>query len=101
MWQRKVGGTSHFNQVGTIRWREGEMRERKRKKNREKKRKKKKIGVRSSTFSLGFTEIGPLVFIGARDKIYLRDESSMWVQESGVFAKLHGNFWACFRAARN
>ena len=29
----------------------------------------------SSTFSLGFTEIGPLVFVGARGKVHLRGES--------------------------
>ena len=47
------------------------MRERKRK---EKKRKKKR-GVRSSTFSLGFTEIGSSVLIVARDKVHLHDKS--------------------------
>ena len=45
------------------------------KKKREKKRNKKKRGVRSSTFSLRFTEIGPSVFVGARGKVRLRDES--------------------------
>ena len=50
----------------------GKKRERKRK---EKKRKKKKRRVRSSTLSLGFTEIGSSVFVGARDKVHQRDES--------------------------
>ena len=59
-----------------------------RRKMRERKRKEKKRGVRDSTFSLLFTEIGPLVFIGARGKVRLCDESFAWVQESGVFAKL-------------
>ena len=36
---------------------------------------KRERGVRSSTFSLRFTEIGPSIFVGARGKVYLRDES--------------------------
>ena len=55
---------------------------------KEKEREKKKRGVRSSTFSLGFTEIRSSVFVGARSKVRLRDESFAWVQESVVFAKL-------------
>ena len=47
------------------------------KKNKYKNKKRKKRGVRSSTFSLGFTEIGSTVFIGARDKVHPRDESFM------------------------
>ena len=58
---------SHLNQVGSIRWGEGKRRERK--------RKKKKKGVRSSTFSLRFTEIVLSVFVGARNKVRLREES--------------------------
>ena len=55
---------------------------------KEKEGEKKKRGVRSSTFSLGFTEIGSLVSVGARRKVCLRYKSFAWVQESGVFAKL-------------
>ena len=44
--------------------------------------------MRRSTFPLGFTEIGPSVFIEARGKVHLCDESFAKVQESGVFAKL-------------
>ena len=78
MWQ---GGdfpleSSWVNSVGE----KGKMRERK--------RKKKKRGVRSSTFSLRFTEIGPSAFVGAKGKVHLRDESFAYVQESGVFSKL-------------
>ena len=57
---------SHFNQVGS------DLEERR--KNREKKRKKKKSGVRSSTFSLRSTEIGPSIFVRVRGKVHLRDE---------------------------
>ena len=42
---------------------------------KEKKTKKEKRGVRRSTFSLGFTEIRPLVFNGARGKVHSRNES--------------------------
>ena len=59
-----------------------------RRKNEEKKRKKKESEVRSSTFSLRSTEIGSSVFVGARGKVHLRDESFTYVQEYGVFAKL-------------
>ena len=44
-------------------------------KNQGKKKKEKKREVRSSTFSLRFMEIGPSVFVGARGKVHLRDES--------------------------
>ena len=40
-----------------------------------KEKKKKESGMRSSTFSLGSTEIGPSIFIGARGKVHLRNES--------------------------
>ena len=43
---------------------------------------------RSSNFSLRSTEIEPLVFIEARGKVSLHDESFAWVLESGFFAKL-------------
>ena len=71
MWEE----VSHLNQVGTIRWGRRKMRERKRKKKRGNKRKKKKRGVRSSTFSLRFTEIEPSFFVGARGKVHLRGKS--------------------------
>ena len=45
-------------------------------------------GVPHSNFSLDFTAIELLVFVGARGKVRLRDESFAWVQESGVFTKL-------------
>ena len=35
----------------------------------------RETGVRSSTFSLRSMEIGPSIFVGARGKVYLRDES--------------------------
>ena len=63
---------SHLNQVEIN---SVGRRKRERKKKREKKRNKKKRGVRSSTFSLIFKEIGPSVFVGARGKICLCDES--------------------------
>ena len=65
--RRRWEEISHLNHVGTVRF--------ERKKKREKKRKEKKIGVRSSTFSLGFTEIGPSVFVEARGKVHPCDES--------------------------
>ena len=58
------------------------------KKGKKRKERRKKRGMRSSTLSLDFTEIGPSVFVGARGKVCLRDESFTWVQESGVFTKL-------------
>ena len=70
MARRRWEEISHLNQVGIIRW---ERREKggkeKEKKKKEKKRKKKKRGVRSSTLSLRFTEIGPSVFVEARGKV--------------------------------
>ena len=64
---------SHLNQVNQIRW---ERRKNKGKKKKENKRKKKESGVRSSTFSLRSTEIGPSVFVEVRCKVHLHDESS-------------------------
>ena len=69
MWQ---GGDFPLEQIGTIRWGEGKGGKKKKK---EKKREKKRRRVRSSSFSLDFTEIGSSVFVGARDKVLLRDES--------------------------
>ena len=66
--RRRLEETSHLNQVDQFSGEKG-------KKKREKKRKKKKRGVRSSTFSLGSTEIRLSVFVGARGKVHLRDES--------------------------
>ena len=43
---------------------------------RERERERKKRGFR---FSLRSTEIGSSVFVGARDKVLLHDESSAWV----------------------
>ena len=48
------------------------------KEKKEKEREKKKRGVRSFTFSLGFTEITSSVFVGARSKVRLGDESFVW-----------------------
>ena len=62
----------------------GGKKEKKRKKRKERGRK----GVRRSNFSLDSTEIGLSVFVEARDKVCLRDESFAWVREFGVFAKL-------------
>ena len=72
MWQGKVRGnfpleSSWDNSVGE----KGKRRERKKKE----KKKRKKRGVRSSTFSLGFTEIEPSVFVEVRGKVQLCDES--------------------------
>ena len=73
MWQEgRWEEISHLNQVDQIRW---ERRKNEGKKKKEKKRKKKESGVRSSTFSLRFTEIESLVFVKARGKVHLRDES--------------------------
>ena len=51
----------------------------------------------SLRFSLRFTEIGPYVFIGAEDKVGLRDESYALAPKSWSFVKLHevGNFPTC------
>ena len=38
-------------------------------------REKEESGVRSSTLSLRSTEIGLSVFVGARGKVHLQDES--------------------------
>ena len=49
---------------------------------------------RSSNFSLRSTEIRLTVFVGARGKIHLRNESYAWAPKSGSFVKLQevGNF---------
>ena len=84
--------TSHLSMLEQIPWGEGKLegkrKERKERKEKKKKRVKKRRGVRSSSFSLDFTKIGSSVFIRARGKVQLRDESFAWVRESGVFAKL-------------
>ena len=71
--QKEEGGRkfSTLNKWDQIRWGEGKNEG---KKKREKKRKKKESGVRSSTFSPRSTKIGSSVFVGARDKVHLRDE---------------------------
>ena len=70
-----------------------------RKRERERKRKKKK-GSEKFRFSLRSTEIGLSVFIVARGKVHLSDESYAWVLKSWSFVKLHevGNFltWNIF-----
>ena len=45
-------------------------------------------------FSLRSTELGSMVFIGAKDKVHLRNESYAWAPKSWNFVKLHevGNF---------
>ena len=68
MWQGKVGGDLPLESRGS-------NPVERRKKEGKRKRKKKKRGMRSSTFSLGFTEIGLSVFVGARGKVHPRDES--------------------------
>ena len=50
--------------------------------------KKKRRGMRSSTLSLGFTKVGLSVFVGARGKVHLHDETFEWGEESGVFTEL-------------
>ena len=60
-WNNSVGGEEKMREI-----------ERKRKKIKEIRRKR---GVRSFTFSLGFTEIGPSIFVEARGKIHPYDES--------------------------
>ena len=76
MWQ---GGDFPFELLDQIRWREGKMREKKERKKRAKKRR----GVRSSTFSLGLTEIGLSVFVEARGKVHPRDEASRGAKIQG------------------
>ena len=73
MARRKLGGNFPLESSWMIiSMREGKRKKRKRKK---KKRKNKESGVRSSTFSLRSMEIRPSVFVGARGKVHLRDES--------------------------
>ena len=57
-----------------IRWKEGEKVRKEREKEREEKREKRR-GVRSSYFSLNFTEIGPSVLVRARGKVGPCNES--------------------------
>ena len=45
----------------------------------------KNFRERNSTFSLRSTEIGPSVFVGARGKVHLRDESYTWKLKSRSF----------------
>ena len=44
------------------------------KRKREKREREEEEGERSSIFSLDLTVIGPLAFVGARDKVRLHDE---------------------------
>ena len=75
-----MGGNFPLESSESIRW--------ERKEKGGKKKKEKKRAMRSSTFSLRFTEIGPSVFIGVTGKVHLFYESFAWAQESRVFAKL-------------
>ena len=75
-WEGTFPLDSSWNNSVERRENEGKKK-RKKKRERKRKKKKKKRGVRSSTFSLGFTEIGPSVFVRARGKVYLSDESFM------------------------
>ena len=63
-----------------------------RKKKTEQREKKKKKGV--FRFSLRSTEIGPSVFVVARGKVHLRNESYACLPKSRSFVKLQeiGNF---------
>ena len=72
MARRRWEEISHLSQVDQIRW---ERRKNEGKKKKENKRKRKERGVGSSTFFLRFTEIRPSVFVRARDKVHLHDES--------------------------
>ena len=58
------------------------------------KRARKRKGSEKFRFSLRSMEIRLLVFIGAKDKVHLCDESYAWVQKSWSFVKLNdvGNF---------
>ena len=69
-------------------------REEERGKRRKRSRERKKKGKGVFRFSLRFMEIGLLVFVGARDKVHLRDESYAWVPKYRSFVKLKevGNF---------
>ena len=64
------------------------------KKEKRKKKRRNERGEREKNeegifcFFLRFIEIGLSVFIGARSKFYLRDESFMWVPNSWSFVKL-------------
>ena len=51
----------------------------------------------SFRFFLRSMKIGLQVFVGAEDKVYLRDESYAWTPKSWSFVKLHevGNFPTC------
>ena len=51
----------------------------------------------SFRFFFRFTKIGPQVFVGAKGKVDLRDESYAWTLKSWSFDKLHevGNFFTC------
>ena len=55
---------------------------------REGKKREELGGERSSTFSLDFPAIGPLVRVGVRGKVGPRIESYMWVPKSVSFVKL-------------
>ena len=51
----------------------------------------------SLRFLLKYMEIGPQVFVGAKGKIDIHNESYAWTPKSWSFVKLHevGNFPTC------
>ena len=51
-------------------------------------RERRKEKSRERNFSLRSTEIGPWVFVGARDKVGPRNEGYAWVPKSRGFIKL-------------
>ena len=77
---------------------------RERKTKRERERKERDFGERSSTFSLEFPAIGPLVSCEARIKVAPHDKGYTWVpvlwsfnklQEVGVFSYLMYPLFKC------
>ena len=80
MWQRVHSHLTHLGPTGGM-GREGEK-ERKERKRRE------SLEKRSSTFSLNFSTIGPMVSSETRDKVIPRDRSFAPRPESRSFDKL-------------
>ena len=77
MWQDEVSHLTCWTKQS------GGERGRRRKEKRGKRREE-----RSSNFSLEIPVIRQSISVGAKRKVLLRDESSAWVREYGVFAKL-------------
>ena len=61
-----------LTKLDQIRWRRRKEEE---KEKERKEKKEKESRVRSSTFSLSSTKIGPSIFVGAKGKVHLCDES--------------------------